>query len=139
MALLELKRDPTDREVRQFAIAWLPGFCVLLAAIALGRYDAPGVALALVACGVLSGAVGLLRPRWMRWVWLAWMWAAWPIGWVVSHLLMAVIYFLVITPIGLAMRLLGRDPLERRFDRQAETYWTERRQDVDPASYFRQF
>ena len=49
--------------------------------------------------------------------------AAFPIGWVVSHALMAAIYYLVITPMAVAMRLLGRDPLDRRFDRDATTYW----------------
>ncbi|MEX0979180.1 MAG: SxtJ family membrane protein, partial [Pirellulales bacterium] len=68
-----------------------------------------------------------------------WMWAAFPIGWLVSHLLIAAIYFLLITPIALVMRAVGRDPLSRRFDRAAKTYWVPRRQDSDPARYFRQF
>jgi hypothetical protein len=139
MPLLELKRNPTAREVRQFALGWLPAFCLALAAIAYYRYDAPRAAMAWAGVAAASIVLGLLWPRSMGAVFVAWMWAAWPIGWVVSHVLMGIIYFLVITPIGLAMRMLGRDPLQQRFDRQAETYWTPRSRDVDPASYFRQF
>ena len=75
----------------------------------------------------------------MRRVFVAWRWAAFPIGWAISHLLLVVIYYLVITPIGLVMRAAGYDPLERRIDRQAATYWTPRKPQGEPASYFRQF
>jgi hypothetical protein len=139
MALLEIKRDPTEREVRQFAYFWLPAFCLLVGLVMVGRGSAWGAALAVWGLGGLSIALGLSRPRWMRYVFLGWMWAAFPIGWTVSHLLLGAIYYLVITPIGLAMRLLGRDPMLRRFDRNATSYWSPRRENVDPASYFRQF
>lgn len=139
MALMEINCDPTPRQVRQFALLWLPGFCFLLAALCVWRWDSPTAAWLFIASGVASIVAGRLQPGLMRVVFLAWMWAAFPIGWVVSHVLMAAIFFLVITPIGLTMRLLGRDPLSRGFDRTATTYWTPRRQDVDEASYFRQF
>jgi hypothetical protein len=140
MALLEFNRNPSPREVRQFAVYWLSGFCLLMAAVALVRYGSWPVAAALGLGAVASIALGLLRPAWMRIVFLIWIGAAFPIGWLISHTLMAVIYFLVITPIGLLMRLLGRDPLARRFDRSATSYWISRPpQATDPSRYFRQF
>jgi hypothetical protein len=81
---------------------------------------------------------GLLNPRWIRPVFVTWMRLAYPIGWTVSHLMLATIYYLVITPIGLVMRLLGRDPLQRRWDRQASTYWVAHNPGGDMARYFRQ-
>ena len=72
-------------------------------------------------------------------VYLAWVYAAFPIGWTVSHLLLAVVYYLVLTPIGLALRLFGRDIVSRRFDRSATTHWIERRPVDDRTRYFRQF
>jgi hypothetical protein len=139
MALIEIKRDPTPREVRQFALLALPAFCLLLAGLGLFRYASWPAALLLTGAAIASAVLGLLRPRWMRAVLIAWMWAAWPIGWVVSHLLMAIIYYLVIAPIGLIMRALGRDPLQRRLDRDAATYWTPREPEIDSDRYFRQF
>ncbi len=139
MALIEIKRDPTPREVRQFALLALPAFCLLLAGLSLVRFASWPAALLLTGAALVSAALGVLRPRWMRAVLIAWMWAAWPIGWVVSHLLMAIIYYLVIAPIGLIMRALGRDPLQRRLDRDATTYWTPREQEIDSDRYFRQF
>ncbi len=117
MALIEIKRDPSARDIRQFSFIWLPLFCFLLAVWAIYRYDAPRVAAALLAGGGVSIALGAVRPGWMRTVFLAWMWAAFPIGWLVSHVLIAVIYFLMITPIGLIMRALGHDPMTRSLTR----------------------
>jgi hypothetical protein len=39
----------------------------------------------------------------------------------------------------LILRLLGRDPLERAWDRDARSYWKDAEKAVDPARYFRQF
>ena len=52
---------------------------------------------------------------------------------------MAVSYYLVLTPIGLVMRLLGHDPLNRRWDRTAKSYWTKRTPPENTERYFRQF
>jgi hypothetical protein len=52
---------------------------------------------------------------------------------------MAIIFYLVVTPVGIIMRLTGRDPMERAFDRTAKTYWKPRRTDPDSARYFRQY
>jgi hypothetical protein len=139
MALIEINRDPTARQVRQFSLFWLSGFLLVLAGLAVARYGSPAAAVALVIGAGTSIVLGLIRPDWMRRVFVAWMCAAFPIGWAISHLLLVVIYYLVITPIGLAMRATGYDPLARRIDRQATTYWTPRKPPTDPASYFRQF
>jgi hypothetical protein len=66
-----------------------------------------------------------------------WMHLVSPVGWVVSHLLLGLIYFGVVTPIGVCMRLFGRDKLERRFV-ALETYWTAHPTDIEPGRYFRQ-
>ena len=139
MALIDIKRDPSPREVRQFAVYWLFGFCLLLAAWSVYRFGSWTAVAVLVGCGLTSVTLGLLRPQWLRVVFLAWMWAAFPLGWIIAHVLMMGIYFLVVTPIGLAMRAVGRDPLSCKFDRGASSYWTERPPTSDPSSYFRQY
>jgi hypothetical protein len=67
------------------------------------------------------------------------MYAAFPIGWLVSHALLAIIYYLVITPIGLVMRGLGKDPIQKRFDPTRKSYWVKREATRDRSRYFRQF
>ncbi len=136
---MEINRNPTERQVRQFATCWLSGFCFVLAGASVYFYASWTAAIGLAGCGVTAVLLGVVRPSWMRFVFLGWMWAAFPIGWAIAHMLVAVVYFLVITPIGLVMRVFGHDPLVREFDPQSESYWIVRRQESDPASYFRQF
>lgn len=45
---------------------------------------------------------------------------------IVSPLALGILFFLVVTPIGLVMRLFGKDPLRLRLDRSASSYWIER-------------
>jgi hypothetical protein len=62
-----------------------------------------------------------------------------PLAWSVSTLLLVLVYYLVLSPIGLVLRLFGRDPMHRKLDRDATSYWVKRDQAVDPDRYFRQF
>jgi hypothetical protein len=63
-----------------------------------------------------------------------------PLAWTVSTLLLVLIYYVVLTPIAVASRLLGRDPLQRKFDRDAPSYWVKRDETLaESGSYFRQF
>jgi hypothetical protein len=45
---------------------------------------------------------------------------------VVSPIVLAILFFVVITPMGLAMRLFGKDPLRLRLDKGSKSYWIER-------------
>ena len=61
----------------------------------------------------------------------------WPIQWVVSLVLLGILFFGVITPIGCVMRCLGRDPLSKSPRPQQSSYWTPYPQATDTRSYFR--
>lgn len=53
---------------------------------------------------------------------------------------MGVIFFLIATPVGILMRLLGKDPLKLHFDRRAESYWCRRTPPgPDPGTMSNQF
>ena len=58
---------------------------------------------------------------------------------VVSYTVLAMVFYLVLTPIGLLMRLVGYDPMSRRFDKDAASYWVPREGSRKVGRYFRQF
>jgi hypothetical protein len=62
-----------------------------------------------------------------------------PIGWVISHFVLAVLLYGLFTPIGLFFRLVGRDALAIKRDSKRETYWNAHRVTADIRRYFRQF
>jgi len=70
----------------------------------------------------------------------AWMAFGLLLGRIISPLVMGLIFFGVVTPIALLARLRGVDPMRRRFDPGAKTYWIERDPPgPDPATMERQF
>jgi hypothetical protein len=46
---------------------------------------------------------------------------------IVSPIVLGFLFYIVVTPLGLLMRLLGKDPLRLRWDRRSSTYWIERK------------
>ena len=114
-------------------------FFGIVGALARFRFDAPEAArwIWVAAAGVT--AVYYAVPPVRRYVYIGWMCAAYPIGWTVSHVLLAIVFYGVITPIGLALRTFGGDPMRRRFEPGSESYWTPHAGGKDVRRYFRQF
>jgi hypothetical protein len=82
----------------------------------------------------------LAFPRILRPLNSAWMHLGLLLNRVVSPIVMGVIYFGLFTPIATAMRLRGRDVLQRRFDPARESYWIDRNPPgPDGSSFPRQF
>ncbi|MGD0090733.1 MAG: SxtJ family membrane protein [Planctomycetota bacterium] len=138
MALHEINWRPSARQLRQFS-ALLLVFCQLAAMFLYWRTGVPRVALGVSLAGALCGAGGLAWPRAARPVYLALVILGFPVGWAVSHAVLAVFYFGVLTPLGLCLRLSGRDPLARKFDKEAQSYWRPHEPAPENARYFRQF
>lgn len=138
MALIDLNKNPTSRELKAFGVL----FAVLFSLLgALFWWQAGWQTAALVvwksAAFVLIAFV--LAPQVRRPIYLAWSYALYPIGYVITLVLMGVAYYLVITPTGLLMRLFGRDPISRKFQPDAASYWIRRKEDASLDRYFRQF
>jgi hypothetical protein len=137
MAVIEINWHPGPKQLRQFAAMLAIVFAGLGAWFLFRRGSAVLVAGLFAGAGI--GLVGLIWSRPVRYVYLAWMAAAFPVGWLISHLLLAAIFYLVMTPVGLIMRLVGYDPMQRRFDRSAKSYWQPREPDGDTKRYFKQY
>jgi hypothetical protein len=136
MTWSDLQLNPSEKTLRQFA-----GLCLLifgaLAIIDVQFRNRPTAALIEGVLAVGLGPLGLIAPRALKPVWVVWMVVAFPIGWVVSTVLLAVLYYAVFTPIATVFRIMGRDALVlRRPD--ATTYWVARPAARDPRQYFRQ-
>ncbi len=135
--MLDLKLKATDKEARIFAVSQL-AMAGLVAWWLYGKGYST-LAMSLVGLSLLVAIVGFVKPRLTAPLYAAWMLAAFPIGWVMSYVMASLVYFLVVTPIGLCRRLFGRDPMGRKFDPDATTYWSETPETDDPKRYFRQF
>src|SRR5947209_8661384 len=106
----DIPRNPPARTLRQFAGLWLVCFGLLAAWEGWGR-GRPHAALLLAGLALTVGPLGLVKPAWVRPVFVGWMVLVFPVGWLVSRLLLAVVFYGLLTPMGLLLRLLGHDPL----------------------------
>ena len=65
--------------------------------------------------------------------------ASYPIGLVLSYVIMGSLFYLLISPVGIIFRLIGRDPMEREWDLAAESYWNDSAAPRPKERYFKQF
>ncbi|MBN2417639.1 hypothetical protein JXO52_17530 [bacterium] len=73
--------------------------------------------------GAMLMALGAVYPRSLTYVYRFWMGIAFTVGWLVSRVLLAVIFYGIVTPIGLVMKLFGKNPIEGHLDPEAESHW----------------
>jgi hypothetical protein len=131
----ELPLKPTPRVLRQFAAGWLVCFLALALRFGLLKHSHPGEILALIS---LVGILGLVAPRALHWPFVVLTVAAFPIGWVVTQLVLALMFYGVLSPLALVFRWRRRDMLQlRRRDRG--TYWSTREEQPPPEKYLKQF
>lgn len=147
---MKIDLRPERRVLRQFAWASLVMFPVIAGYLAW-RHGLPlgwtiglcavGVVIAVVQfvlvplAGELVGAV--LEKAIPRTAYQVLTVVAAPIGFVLSHVVMGAIYYLVITPIGLVFRATGRDVLGIRRGGNETSFWHDRGRPRSPASYFK--
>jgi len=53
------------------------------------------------------------------------------LGNIISPIIMAMIFFLAVTPTGMVMRLLGKDILNQKMKKSVKSYWVKRKEIVD--------
>ena len=114
-------RQRDDRKgLRQFGLVVGGIFAAIGLWPLLVRAEAPR--LWSLALGVALVIPALVVPRSLTHVHRAWMAAAEGLGWINTHILLSVIFYGLMMPIGIVMRCRGHDPMHRRFDPGATTY-----------------
>lgn len=140
----EVNWRPDTAAKRKFALSLILGFPVVAAVFLLiGRWHSGAwnfsLPLWIGGVGAGVGAVLWIVPAIARPFYVAWHALACCAGFVVGNALLALFFYIVVTGIGLALRLMGRDPLRKGFDKSAPTYWVDAPKVKDPRRYFRQF
>lgn len=88
--------------------------------------------------GILTAGLASAVPRALKPVYVGLMLITLPIGMIVGEGIMLLVYFGLIFPLSLIFRLVGRDELRLRKEKQAHTFWLDRAA-PKTKNYFRQF
>ena len=139
MSLVTINIKPTEKQLNDFGTA----SAIMLAVIAVLLHWLKGLsgnwALFICALGLLIYLLSRINTHLVRPVYLGLILITFPIGWIISFIVMAVFYFLILTPVGILFKLIKRDPLHRTFDRTADSYWVPHRTADSVKRYFNQF
>jgi hypothetical protein len=139
MSLLEINRHPEPKELRNF------GLIALIASVGLSLllYIIKGILfpwiLIIIGIGFIIFLCSLISAKITRAIYIGLMLATMPVGLLISFILLAIFYYLILTPTGLIFRLTGRDLLKRKFDSKANSYWFKRSRPDTAERYFHQF
>ncbi len=82
--------------------------------------------------------LALIFPLGLRPLYRLWMGLGLVLGWINARIILALVFFCVVTPIGGLLRLFGKDPMQRRRN-AGRDYWVVRDQAFDPESFRNQF
>lgn len=136
MSLVDINWKPDARQLRKTGWTLLIGFALIAGAMLL-LHRSLG-AIVCMAVAVVLGGIALTAGRAGLWVYRLWMAAAFILGNITSRLVLAMFYYLILTPMALILRLLGRDKLCLRRIR-ADSHWKDMPASGDPSQYERQF
>lgn len=125
--------DTSRGRLRSFALVVGGALLGLATLVAWHRgWEVEGLPVWLAAAGLLLALAGIAVPSRLKPLYRLWMGVAVFLGYVMTRVLLTVVYFLVVTPIGLGMRLLGKDPLDRSPRSEATSFWKIREEPPGP-------
>lgn len=115
-----MNQDMTNKVLRDFGL--LLGAAGLVYAVwpFLFRGEPPRIWAAGI--GGLFGMVGLVMPSVLKHPYRAWMMVGHALGWVNTRIILGILYYGVVVPMGLVMKVMGRDPMHRAIVPGVDTY-----------------
>lgn len=123
--------------MRRFAVAMLIGFTILGLLSVWRAWGISTASIVLWSAGVVL-AIAAFVPGLGKVAYLAVYLPTSIIGYVISNVILAVMFFLVITPLGILLKLMGKDVLQQRRHKNS-TQWTPVKEVKTEDSYYRQF
>ncbi len=139
MALVKINWKPNEKDLRNFGRIAI----VAMLLIATILYTWKGFALrwcaVIVGLGLLIFLFSVFSLKLTRGIFLGLTLITFPIGLAVSFVLLALFYYLLLTPLGIVFRMMGRDVLNRGFDPSVTSYWKRHRPSNSIKRYFNQF
>lgn len=115
-----INQQPTMRDLRQFGLLVGGVFAVIGLWPVVFRSESPRLWAMIL--GSLLVVLGTIAPQSLKQIHKGWMKVGHILGSINTKIILGIIYYLLITPMGLVMRLLGKDPMHRVLTQDTDTY-----------------
>jgi len=139
MSIIEIDYNPSRKKLRDFGLIALVASIVLSLVLYFFKHVAIHWIFIILGAGALIFISSLISAKLTRLIYLGLTYLTFPIGYVLSFVIMSIFYFLIITPVGIVFRISGKDPLHRKYDKAAKSYWLKRQSPDRLDRYFHQF
>ncbi|MDD4938549.1 MAG: SxtJ family membrane protein [Candidatus Omnitrophica bacterium] len=106
-------------DLKKFGITMAAAFIAIASILAL-RHKHSFLPLS-ISAGFFLAAI--IAPLFLKPFYIFWMRLAFVLSWVNTRLILFILFFLVFAPMGIMMRIFGKDFLERKIDKKAGSYW----------------
>ncbi len=133
----EINTNPSAKELIKFGATFLGGMAVIGLLYYFVFHNQP-LAKGLWIAGGVVFALSFIPPV-ARVLYILWMGLGITMGLVTSPIILAFVFLVLITPVGLFFKLIRRDTMKRKMDKGAASYWEEYKETEDPATYVKQF
>ena len=134
----EIKNIKTGKkDIRSFGITF--GIIFLIIAGFLYYQEKDSFQLFIYLAGSFSG-LGIILPIILKPFYMIWMIFAVILGWFMTKVILSLLFYLIITPIGLFLRIIGKDLLNLKEKKQQKSYWNMRNSEEEQnQNYEKQF
>jgi hypothetical protein len=131
----QIKSGP--KEIKSFA-RLVGTILLLLGAFLTWKQNSGGVPPLIL--GVLLWVFGQFAPKFLIPVQKVWMTLALMMGWVMSRVILTIFFYLVLTPIGVVLKLMRKDLLDVKIDKRVESYWKPKEiRELSPEDFEKQY
>ncbi|MCH8556370.1 MAG: SxtJ family membrane protein [Balneolia bacterium] len=142
LAMVMAEVEVNKKRIRDFGLVMLVVLSFIIPAFLSWRNDweISTVSWMLFTIGVVLFLFSLVRPLLLTPVYKAWMGLAIILGLFMTKVIISLVFYLIMTPIGIGRRLLVKDPLGIQQNKQIESYWEVKENPVrEPSTYEKQY
>lgn len=136
--MIKPNQPVTLTELRKFGLV-MAGMLILFSLLALWKENRTLAMILWIVAGINFLLPALFLPTALRPIYRWWMKLAFALGWLNQRIILSVVFYGIFTPVSFIQKIIGRDPLHRKFDTSQETYWIKRDPEYNPKHFERQF
>jgi hypothetical protein len=113
------EKTTTKKQLRSFGLILAGGFTVIALAPLIRGHNIRTWSLAIA---IAFGLLGLIAPQILKPVFRVWMALGEVLAWINTRIILTIVYYALIVPTGVILRLRGKDPMRLKFERDADSY-----------------
>ncbi len=132
-------QNASSKDLRGFGIG-MTLFCLMLGGLLMWRGNLTWCYRLWMVGGIVFLAPAILFPTGLRPIFIVWSAIAVRLSWVMSRLVLSIIFFIIFTAVSLVQKIIRRDAMDIKFPDECETYWVDRsKEEYNPKHFERLF